>query len=279
VTSTNSDGPIDESDELSHFLGELHTATGFDFRDYALASMRRRVASFMRAEGVERIAELRVRARTDRECMARFILSVTVHSTSMFRDPVFFRTLRESVIPILRSYPFIRIWHAGCSTGEEAYSLAILLEEEGISPRCRIYATDVSEAALARAKSGIFPLAAMREYTKSYLKTGGAQEFSKYYVAHDDHALFHPALAQNIVFAQHNLVTDGSFNSFQLVLCRNVMIYFNRDLQNRVHELLYSSLDSFGILALGDKESIRFTPREDSYEVLDQRAKLYRRVP
>jgi chemotaxis protein methyltransferase CheR len=267
-----------ESEHIERFLFEVYASTGFDFRDYAMASMRRRIESFMMSERVSSLPELSARGASDDECLRRFVLAVTVHSTTMFRDPGFYRAVRQCVVPLLHSYPYVRVWHAGCSTGEEAMSFAILLEEEGVYDRCRIYATDLSDTALERAKSGIFPLGSMREYTQNYLKSGGNQEFSQYYTAHHGHALFEPRLLRNVIFAQHNLVTDGSFNSFNLVLCRNVMIYFNRALQNRVHELLYESLDSFGVLALGDKESLRFSPKESRYEVLHERAKLYRRV-
>jgi chemotaxis protein methyltransferase CheR len=268
----------DDTAQMQAFLRGVYASTGFDFRDYSVASMRRRIAHFAQTEGLEDVGELCHRARTERDFAARFVLAVTVHSTAMFRDPWFYVALREKVLPLLRSYPFVRIWHAGCSTGEEVYSLAILLHEENLAARCRIYATDLSEVVLQRAKAGIFSLQTMREYTQNYLKAGGRQEFSHYYSAHHGRASFRPELVENVVFAQHNLVTDRSFNSFQLVLCRNVMIYFNRDLQRHVHELLYQSLDLLGVLGVGDKESLQFSPREGYYEVLDEHAKLYRRV-
>jgi chemotaxis protein methyltransferase CheR len=196
----------------------------------------------------------------------------------MFRDPGFYRAFRQKVIPLLQTYPFTRIWHAGCSTGEEVYSLAILLYEEGLYDKCRIYATDLSEAVLQTAKQGLFPLGAMKEYTENYQKAEGKAAFSEYYTARYDHALFRPALRENIVFAPHNLVTDGSFNEFNVILCRNVMIYFNRALQDQVHGLFYKSLGRLGVLALGRKESLRFTPEEPHYQVLDEVERLYRKV-
>ena len=197
---------------------------------------------------------------------------------AMFRDPGFYRAFRDKVLPQLRTYPFVRIWHVGCSTGEEVFSMAILLREEGLHKRCRIYATDMNEAVLAKAKSGIFPLAAMKEYTKNYLEAGGARSFSEYYTARYDNALFQPSLTENVVFAQHNLVTDGAFNQFNVIWCRNVMIYFNASLQAHVHRLLYISLIPFGLLCLGRKESLRFTPHERDYEALASDDKIYRRI-
>src|SRR5690606_29800929 len=201
-----------------------------------------------------------------------------INVTSMFRDPTFYRAFREKVVPLLRTYPFIRIWHAGCSTGEEVYSMAILLTEEGLYDRVRIYATDINDVVLQQARTGIFPLDKMQEYTQNYLKAGGTASFSQYYTAAYDGALFSPALRERVVFAQHNLVNDRSFSEFNVILCRNVMIYFDRSLQDRVHQLFYDSLPVYGILALGSKESLRFSSLEDRYEELDAREKIYRKV-
>ncbi len=182
------------------------------------------------------------------------------------------------MVPLLRTYPFLRIWNAGCSTGEETYSLAIMLAEEGLLDRTRIYATDINQPVLARAREGVFPLEKMREYTENYLAAGGTRAFSEYYVAAYDGVRFDPALAANVVFAQHNLVADRSFNEFHVVVCRNVLIYFDKTLQDRVHRLFFDSLARFGILALGQKESVTFTPHEADYESLDAAGRLYRKV-
>lgn len=256
----------------------VYETTGFDFRNYALPSLQRRVRSHMQATHVASVAQLQVLLCADPARMARFVESVTVHSTTMFRDPWFYVALRDQVIPLLRTYSSVRIWHAGCSTGEEVYSLAILLEESGLADRCRIYATDISEVALAKARAGIYSLAAVREFTQNYLKAGGQSDFSAYYTARYEQAILMPSLARRVVFARHNLVTDASFNAFNLILCRNVMIYFNHALQERVHILLYDSLANFGVLALGDKEVLRLSPRGACYDELDGRAKLYRRA-
>jgi chemotaxis protein methyltransferase CheR len=210
--------------------------------------------------------------------MDRLLMDLSINVTSMFRDPPFFAAFRAHVVPILRTYPFIRLWIAGCSTGEEVFSLAILLTEEGLYDRSRIYATDYNESVLARARAGRFPLQKMREYTDNYIHAGGTESFSSYYHSTTQDAQMDPALARNIVFAQHNLVSDTSFNEFNVILCRNVMIYFAPALQERVHTLLYDSLATFGVLGLGNKESISFSGREECYEALDAEHKLYRRV-
>jgi chemotaxis protein methyltransferase CheR len=205
-------------------------------------------------------------------------VAVTVNVTSMFRDPSFYRAFRAQVVPRLRDCPFLRIWHVGCSTGEEVYSMAILLHEEGLYPKCRLYATDMNEVVLAKAKAGIFPLAHLQEYTGNYLRAGGKVSFSEYYTAKYGNVIFQRSLSSNVVFAQHNLVTDSSFNEFHVILCRNVMIYFNNALMVRVHRLLYESLAMSGFLGLGNRESIKYTPFETRYEELDPREKIYRRV-
>ena len=196
----------------------------------------------------------------------------------MFRDPSFYVAFREHVVPLLRTYPFIRVWNAGCSTGEETYSLAILLEEEGLYDRSRIYATDFNSDVLGRARAGELPLDRMQEYTQNYQRAGGKSDFSAYYSVESGFARLDDRLSEHVVFAQHNLASDRSFNEFNVVLCRNVLIYFSRDLQRRVHRLFYDSLARFGVLGLGQKETLRFTDLEDRYEELDPLEKLYRRV-
>ncbi|MDH3665032.1 MAG: protein-glutamate O-methyltransferase CheR [Alphaproteobacteria bacterium] len=264
--------------ELDALLEGVFRRYGFDFRNYACASLKRRIGTCMRDERVSSIPGLQEKLLHDADCMERFLLQLSINVTSMFRDPPFYSVLRSKVVPILRTYPFIRIWHAGCSTGEEVYSMAILLEEEGLYKKSRIYATDMNEPVLERAKAGIFPIAKMQEYTTDYLKSGGQGAFSEYYTARYDSAVFRASLKKNIVFAQHNLVTDNSFNEFNIILCRNVMIYFNKLLQKRAHKLFYESLCNFGILGLGAKESLKFSPYEEKYDALDARSRLYRRV-
>jgi len=264
--------------EITLILEGIFRQYGYDFRNYARASIRRRLYNCVKAEGLQTISGLQERVLHDTACMARLLTALTVHSTAMFRDPGFYRAVRSKVIPALGTYPFVRIWHAGCSTGEEVYSLAILLTEEGIYDRCRIYATDLSDNVLQSARTGVFPLASMKEYTENYVKAQGKASFSEYYTARYDYAVFRQELRENVVFAPHNLVTDGSFNEFNIILCRNVMIYFNRELQNHVHELFHRSLCRLGVLGLGKKESMRFTPHEQDYDELDAGERLYRKV-
>jgi chemotaxis protein methyltransferase CheR len=209
--------------------------------------------------------------------MERLLLDLSINVTAMFRDPGFYRGFREHVVPLLRTYPFIRVWHAGCSTGEEVYSMAILLEEEGLLGKSRLYATDINEVVLQQARAGIFPLERMQEYTENYIKAGGKRAFSEYYVAKYDGALFNPSLTEHVVFSQHNLVTDRSFSEFNVILCRNVLIYFDRKLQGTVHRLFYDSLVNFGILGVGGKESLKFSQYEDRYEQISSE-KIYRKV-
>ena len=263
--------------EIDLILEAIYRHYGFDFRNYARASMRRRLWNQVKAEKLTTISGLLDRVLHDVDCMERLLLMLSVNVTAMYRDPTFFRAFREQVVPLLRSHPFVRIWHAGCSTGEEVYSMAILLEEEGLYDRCRLYATDMNEAVLRRAQTGIFPIEVMQEYTANYLRSGAREHFARYYTARYGHAIFKQPLRRNIVFSHHNLVTDGSFNEFHVIICRNVMIYFNEQLQARVHELFYDSLRRFGVLALGRKESLSGTPHQHDYEDINATEKLYRR--
>lgn len=264
--------------EIELLLEGIFRHYGFDFRSYAYASIRRRLWKRIEAEKLTSISELQARILHDPESMERLLLDLSVNVTAMFRDPGFYLAFRQIAIPLLRTYPFIRIWHAGCSTGEEVYSMAILLQEEGLYERARIYATDINDVVLQQARAGIFPLTRMQEYTENYIRAGGKRSFSEYYTAKYDGALFSPSLIRNVVFSQHNLVTDRSFAEFNVIFCRNVLIYFDRELQDRVHGLFYESLVMFGILALGSKESLRFSKYEPCYEKLHPRERMYRKV-
>lgn len=269
--------PSLEELELELLLTAVARRFGYDFRHYARASLVRRVRNVLDKERLPTLSALQEAVLHDPAATARFVDAIAVHTTSMFRDADFYRALRVEVIPLLRTYPFLRIWHAGCSTGEEVYSLAILLEEAGLYDRCRVYATDLSEPALERARAGIYPLKLMRDYTVAYQRSGGADAFSKYYMARDGLAVFSRTLTRNVVFSQHNLASDAAFNEFHLILCRNVMIYFDDELRRRAHELFHQSLGKFGLLALGRKESIRFTPYEAEYVELGPGTRIYRR--
>jgi chemotaxis protein methyltransferase CheR len=267
-----------EAIELDLLLEAVYRHYGYDFRDYARTSIRRRIGRVMADLQIDTISGLQDRVLHDIAVWERLLQGISVSVSAMFRDPQFFRAFRDHAVPLLRTYPFIRIWQVGCSLGEEAYSLAIVLEEEGLYDRSLIYATDINDATLRRARDGIYPADLMQKYTQNYMLSGGQRSFSEYYTARYELALMRPSLQRNIVFSQHNLVGDGAFNEFNVILCRNVMIYFNRALQERTHRLFHASLTMFGVLGLGAKESLRFLPQERCYEQLAPGEKLYRRM-
>ncbi len=264
--------------EIELLLQGLYSWCGYDYREYAYNSIRRRIWHRVHAEKLTTITALLDKVLHDPACLQRLIADFSINVTEMFRDPAFFLHFREKVVPLLRTYPSIKIWHAGCASGEEVYSMAMLLHEEGLYEKAKIYATDINAEALKTAKSGLFPLENMRKYTSNYLRAGGKKAFSDYYQVTNNGVKFHSYLTQNIVFAQHNLVTDHSFNEFHVILCRNVLIYFNKALQEKVHNLFYNSLGMFGILGLGDKETITFTGKAEYYETIISSQKLYKKV-
>jgi len=267
-----------ETIEVELLLEAVSRQYGYDFRDYAGASIKRRIKKTVEDEKLGSISALQDKVLHDPGGLNRLLKDLSIPVTSLFRDPGFYLALRKKVVPVLRTYPFIRIWIAGCATGEEVYSLAILLLEEGLYEKSRIYATDINEAVLKKAKAAIYPLKSMKEYTKNYQQAGGKKSFSEYYTASHDSAILRPSLRKNVIFSYHNLVTDGSFNEFNLILCRNVMIYFNKKLQDKVHTLFYKSLPMFGLFAVGSKENLTFTSCEDCYEPMDKNEKIYRRI-
>lgn len=264
-----------EAIEIDLFLDGIHRHYGYDFRGYSRASMVRRLKKFISDEGLKSVSELQSEALHDSLTMSRLIATMSVNVTSMFRDPEFFRAFRKRVIPRLQTYPYLRLWVAGCSTGEEAYSLAILLHEEGLLDRSRIYATDFSDKNVQRAKEGMFPLKAMRGYTESYIAAGGTASFAEYYSAKYGQAKLKAFLSKNISFAQHNLVVDQSFNEFHVIFCRNVMIYFDQGLQEHVMHLLRDSLAPFGFLGIGIKESIFPTSFRQEFKELGDGTRLF----
>jgi chemotaxis protein methyltransferase CheR len=266
-----------EALEIELLLEAIYRYYGYDFRGYAAASLKRRIMNMLAAEQLATVSGLQERILHEPECLGRLLTALTVNVTAMFRDPEFFLAFRQKVVPMLRTYPFLRIWHAGCSTGEEVYSMAILLQEEGLYDKCRIYATDMDEVVLKRAKEGIFPLDSILPYSGNYRNAGGVGALSDYFTGAYGNALFRPSLRDNIIFSQHNLATDSSFNEFHVILCRNVMIYFTKPLQERVHNLFYESLSLFGILGIGNKESLQFTPHEQDFEQLEPGVRLFRR--
>jgi chemotaxis protein methyltransferase CheR len=267
-----------EEIEIDLLLEAIYRRYGFDFREYAPASLKRRLWRRASAEGVLTMSALQDRLLRDSNCMERLLLDLSINVTAMFRDPSFYTAFREHVVPLLHTYPFTRVWIAGCSTGEEVYSLAIVLDEEELLDRCRIYATDINESVIEKARLGVFPLDKMQEYTQNYMKADGKRAFSEYYLASYDGAVFDKRLVHHAVFAQHNLVSDNAFNEFHVIVCRNVMIYFDRTLQQRVLGLFHESLVHLGVLGLGRKESIRFSDYADEYEELDVLERLYRKL-
>lgn len=264
-----------ESNELKELLEMVKKTYGYDFTDYAEASVKRRSAHFMSGRKIESIEALGKILLSSEKVFEEFISNISVTVTEMFRDPAFYKSLRENVMKRLETYPFIKIWLAGCATGEEVYSLAILLKEEGMLNRSVIYATDINQHSLQIAREGIYPLEYMKNYTTNYLKSGGKRSFSEYYTAKYDSAVFDKSLKQNMVFASHNLASDNSFNEFHLVLCRNVLIYFNQQLQNKVINLFYDSLCPFGFLALGNKESLLFADKRNSFTDIDKKERIF----
>ncbi len=264
--------------EIRLLLEGVFQQYGFDFREYALHSLKRRIWKGVHTERLGSISGLQERVLHDPAAWERLLLALSVNVTAMFRNPEFFLSFRRNVVPTLAEQPFIRVWHAGCATGEEVYSTAIVLAEEGVLHKARIYATDMNESVLAKARAGIYPLERIRGSNEDYESAGGTGLFSRHYTAKYDNAIFRSSLKQHIVFSRHNLATDRDFNRFDVIFCRNVMIYFNESLQDRVHRLLYRSLTDHGVLGLGHRESIRYTPHEADYTAIDPMQRLYRRV-
>jgi chemotaxis protein methyltransferase CheR len=263
--------------EMELLLHAIYRHHGFDFRAYAPASLHRRIRRHLGNTCVSTISGLTELILHEPAALQRLLHDLSVNVTAMFRDPSFFSEFRSKVVPLLRTYPTVRIWHAGCSTGEEVFAMSILLEEEGLSERCRIYATDMDSTVLDRARQGIFPLSRMKEYTSNYFLGGGKRSLSDYYIAKYDGALFAPRLAKNVLFTQHNLAMDRSFSEFNVIVCRNVLIYFDRTLKDQTLSLFSESLGTLGVLCLGRKESLRFTAFEHDFSVLSERERIFRR--
>lgn len=266
-----------EDIELETLINEVFEYYGFDFGSYSRASLKRRVNRIYQLDGFTHFDEFLSKVRYDPEYYKHMVDEITVNVTEMFRDPSFYTVVRNQILPLLGTKPFIRIWHAGCSTGEEVYSMAILLKEAGILNKSLIYATDINAKVLETAKKGIFPLRMMKDYSENYRNSGGKQDFSNYYIANYGIAKFNDDLAQKMVFSQHNLVSDTSFNEFDLIFCRNVLIYFDNDLQKRAINLFDESLAPLGFLALGTKETIKYSISQSKYKQLD-REKIWRKI-
>ena len=274
MDSTNENEKI----EIDLILQAIYQKYGYDFRDYAKASIRRRLRYRLSQSNLKTISEMQHKLINDKKFFDRLLLDLTINVTEMFRDPTFFKVLREIVISELKKQPFIKVWHAGCSSGEEIYSTAILLKENGMYESSLIYATDTNELVLDKAKSGIFPIEKMKDFTVNYRKAGGLASFADYYTARYDNAIMDNSLKKNIVFSNHNLVTDSVFGEMDLIMCRNVLIYFNRELQERVFRLFRDSLRPGGFLCLGSKETVRFSSLSEDFENVIENEKIYRRI-
>ena len=255
-----------DNEQIETLLSDVLEAHGYDFLEYSHASIKRRILRLYSLDNFVSFAEFRYTVKTDKQYFKRFLEEITVNVTEMFRDPGFYKVLRNDVLPALGTYPFIRIWVAGCSTGEEAYSVAILLKELNLLHKSLIYATDINPSVLEKAKKGIFPLSYIKSYSENYVQSGGLKDFSSYYSANYSLAKFDETLNSKMIFSTHNLVSDHSFNEFQLILCRNVLIYFDKDLQHKVFQLFDNSLEQLGYLALGSKESLDFWPKAKQYK-------------
>ncbi|CAN5210316.1 protein-glutamate O-methyltransferase CheR [soil metagenome] len=270
-------GPKISDKEVELLLHELFQKHGYDFTDYSRASFKRRISRLIIIDRFPSFAELLYKVKTDEKYLKRFVEEITVNVTEMFRDPSFFEALRKKILPLLNTYPLIRIWHAGCSTGEEVYSLAIMLLEENLYHKSLLYATDLNPTVLEKASSGIFPLNQMKLYSENYIFSGGKNEFSNYYSANYAHAKFDEKLKEKMIFATHNLVSDRSFNEFQLIICRNVLIYFDVPLQQKVFHLFDDSLEKLGFLALGSKETLRYSGIDNHFQQVGKE-KIWRKV-
>lgn len=263
-------------EEMTELIGLIRNIHGFDFGSYTPASLKRRITRIMQLQHLT-LFDLRTLLTNDSEYFESFLIEVTVNVTEMFRDPQFYRSVKDNVLPYLKSYQRIKIWNAGCSTGEELYSFAILMAEENLYDRCFLYGTDINSDVLEYAKNGIYDLQKMKLYAENYSKTGALHSLSDYYTAKYDAASISHSLKKNILFSVHNLASDTVFNEFQLISCRNVLIYFNEELQKKVIDLFYESLANFGFLCLGSKETLR-SSETDRFKVIDKKNNIYQKI-
>ncbi|MBI2571599.1 MAG: protein-glutamate O-methyltransferase CheR [Candidatus Schekmanbacteria bacterium] len=264
--------------EIELLLEAVYRKYGYDYRDYSRASLRRRLRRRLGLDGWESFSQMQHRVLRDSDYFAGLLRDLSVSVTEMFRDPEVYAVLRREVVPLLKTYPFVRIWHAGCCTGEEVYSMAIMLIEEGLYDRTRIYATDISDSVIAQAREGRIALEKVKDFTTNYHRAGGEEEFSDYYSVSGQYATIANEIKRNVVFSTHNLVTDGVFNEMNMVVCRNVLIYFNRRLQGRVLGLFARTLCRNGFLCLGTKETLEFAECRADFEPISLKNKVYRRI-
>jgi len=263
--------------EIQLLLEAIFLKYGYDFRKYAKAHVKRRILHRLALSGLDSISAMQHQVINDQSFFEKLLLDLSINVTEMFRDPTFYRTIRDEVVPVLHTYPFIKIWVAGCATGEEVYSLAILLKEEGLYDRSQLYATDFNQVVLKKAKEGIYPVDHIKDYSINYQKAGGRGSLADYYTAKYSSVILDRKLKEKIVFADHNLVTDTVFGETNMIVCRNVLIYFNKELQNRVIGLFMKSLRAGGFLCLGSKESLRFSQYSDAFETVAGRERIFRK--
>lgn len=263
--------------EIRLLLEAIYSKYGYDFRDYGKAHIKRRILHRLSTSKLNNISELQHKIIYDKEYLKTILEDLSITVTEMFRDPDFYKAVKNEIFPLLKTYPYFKIWHAGCATGQEVYSLAILLKEEGIYDRAQIYATDFNQLALQKAKDGIYPIERIKEYTQNYQKAGGKNSLSDYYTAKYESVIIDKSLKKNIVFADHNLVTDGVFAEVNMIICRNVLIYFNKELQDRVLQLFEDSLITGGFLCLGSKESMRFARNFRNFQTIVNNQKIYKK--
>lgn len=267
-----------KEEDLDLLMSELFEKYGYDFTNYARASLKRRVDRLLVVDRFPSFAEFIYQVKTDVAYLAHVVQELTVNVTEMFRDPSVFKTIRDQILPTLATHPVIRVWHAGSSTGQEVYSMAIVLEEANLLHKSRLYATDINPSVIENITKGIFPMSQMKEYSENYISSGGKKDFSTYYTAKYDWAKFDERFSSRMIAATHNLVSDRSFNEFQLIFCRNVLIYFDKVLQDKVLTLFDDSLEKLGWLVLGSKESLRFSPISKKYTQLENKEKIWRKV-
>jgi len=266
-----------ENLELKLLIEAIYLRYGYDFKNYTKSHLKRRILRRVKLDNLKNITQLTERMLYDREVLKQILLDLSINVTEMFRFPKFFKDLREDIIPLLKTYPSINIWHAGCSTGEEVISMAILLKEEGLLNRVNIYATDINKKVIDIAKEGIYEIEDVKKWTRNYQEAGGKKSFSDYYVAKYDHAIFDQDLLKNVTFLEHNLVIDKTFIDANLIICRNVLIYFNKKLQNQVLELFEESLIPGGIIGIGSKESLKFTSVNEKFKNINSTTKIYKK--
>jgi len=261
--------------EIRLVVEAIYQKYGYDFRNYSQAHVKRRILNRFNLSGMKYITDMIHEAVHNHKFVEQILMDLSITVTEMFRDPNFYKSLREEIIPILKTYPSIKIWHAGCASGEEVYSMAIILKEEGLYGKTQIYATDFNPVIIKQAKDGIYPINRIKEFTMNYQKSGGRGSLSDYYTASYETVKLLDSLKKNIVFATHNLVTDSVFAEVNLVICRNVLIYFDRELQDKVIRLFVESLPPGGILCLGSKENLQFSDHYDQFNPLIPKERIY----